>query len=197
MVRIHQLPCCLIIRMGEKLTHLEPKYSVATQWHCIGNDPNISFRVSKMKDSEHVLASGGVNRPHFLTCFFPSHLPQLILAVTRAVVLGWGWGWLGVGWDVKASLELDRMVYATQLMGWDVKASLELDRMVDATQLMGWDVKASLELDRMVYATQLMGWGRVGCKSTSWAWPHGRCYATYGVGVGWDGVGCQVSSYRA
>ena len=55
-----------------------------------------------------------VNRPHFLTCFFPSHLPQVILAVTRAVVLGWG----GVGWDAKASLELDRMVDATQLMGW-------------------------------------------------------------------------------
>ena len=36
--------------------------------------------------------------------------PQLILAVTRAVVLGW---------DVKASLELDRMVnrYATNGVG--------------------------------------------------------------------------------
>ena len=44
-----------------------------------------------------------------------------------------------------ASLELDRMVDATQLMGWDANASLELDRMVDATQLMGW------------------GWGGVGC----------------------------------
>ena len=40
-------------------------------------------------------------------------------------------------------------------MGWDAKASLELDRMVDATQLMGWDANASLELDRMVDATQL------------------------------------------
>ena len=43
------------------------------------------------------------------------------------------WGGVGV-----ASLELDRMVNATQLMGWDANASLELDRMVDATQLMGW-----------------------------------------------------------
>ena len=55
-------------------------------------------------------------------------------------------------------------------MGWDANASLELDRMVDATQLMGgWDAKASLELDRMVDATQLLGWGwgGVGCKCIS------------------------------
>ena len=70
-----------------------------------------------------------------------------------------------MGWDAKASLELDRMVDATQLMGWDANASLELDRMVDATQLIWWDANASLELDRM----------------------HGRCYAT-------DGVGCKCIS---
>ena len=56
---------------------------------------------------------------------------------------------MGLGWDANVSLDLDRMVDATQLMGWDAKASLELDRMVDATQLMGW------------------GWGGVGCKSIS------------------------------
>ena len=57
-------------------------------------------------------------------------------------------------------------MYIKKEQRWDVKASLELGRMVDATQLMGlgWggvgcDVKASLELDRMVYATQLVGWG--------------------------------------
>ena len=48
------------------------------------------------------------------------------MALTRAVVLGWGW--VGVGWDANASLDLDRMVDATQLMGWDANASLDLDR---------------------------------------------------------------------
>ena len=45
---------------------------------------------------------------------------------------------------LKASLELDRMVNATQLMGWGWGG-------------VGWDVKAPLELDRMVNATQLLG----------------------------------------
>ena len=69
-------------------------------------------------------------------------------------------------------------------------ASLELDRMVDATQLMGWgwggvgckSISWTWPHGRC-YATD-----GVGCKSISWTWPHGRCYAT-------DGVGCKSISW--
>ena len=108
---------------------------------------------------------------------------HLLILTAWSMLRNW-WGGVGV-----VSLELDRMVDATQLMLWDANGSLELDRMVDATQLMwwGWGGISWTWPHGRCYATD-----GVGCKSISWTWPHGRCYATDWVGLGWGGMQMHI-----